>query len=182
MDLQQAIRNRRTIHSFNDKPVSESIIQRALEAANFAPCHMHTFPWRFTSLKRDKRALLAKLGLQVKLDLHSLDQSGKERYLKKFLTPSHLLVASQVLNEEPKRKSEDYAACACAIQNLTLSLFGDGVGSKWSTGRITTHKNTYPIVDIDPELEKIIGFIWVGYGEKPPQIKRPLVSSISREF
>ena len=180
MDLQEAIKKRRTIHSFNSVQVLETTIERALEEANFAPCYLHTYPWRFTSLKREKRELLAQLALELKFEYRSPDEITKATVLKKILNPSHLLVASQVLNAEPKRKLEDYAACACAIQNLSLSLVSEGVGSKWSTGKITTHKNTYKIVGIDPDQEEIIGFLWIGYGEIPPQIKRPLISSIFR--
>ncbi|WP_320674101.1 nitroreductase [Prochlorococcus sp. MIT 1341] len=180
MDLQEAIKNRRTIHSFNTKKVPEIIIERAIEAANFAPCHMHTFPWRFTSLQMQKRQLLVQLALELKFENCSPDQISKGKILKKMLNPSHLLVVSQVVNADPKRKLEDYAACACAIQNLSLSLVGEGVGSKWSTGKITTDKNTYKIVGIDQGEEEIIGFIWVGYGEAPLEIKRPLISSIFR--
>jgi len=80
------------------------------------------------------------------------------------------------------QKLEDYAACACAIQNLSLSLVADGVGYKWSTGKITRDPNTYQIAEIDPILEEIIGFIWIGYSIKePPLIRRPLLNSIYRE-
>ena len=181
MELQEAIKNRRTIHCFNTKQVSEIIIERALVAANFAPCHLHTFPWRFKCIKSQKRQLLAELAVELKFKSHLPDASSKEKVLKKILNPSFLLVASQRLHADPKRKLEDYAACACAIQNLTLSLVADGVGSKWSTGQITTHKNTYKILEIDPVQEQIVGFIWIGYGEVPPPIKRPSISSIFRQ-
>ena len=181
MNVQEVIRSRRTIHSFTTKQVPARIIQRAIEAANFAPCHCHTFPWRFTSLNAQRRELLTKLAIELKFENRSSDEMVKEKVLKKFLSPSHLLVASQVINGDAKRSLEDYAACACAIQNLCLSLTGDGVGSKWSTAKITSNKHTYHIVGIDPNQEKIIGFIWIGYGSAPAQIKRPLISSIFRE-
>ena len=182
MEIQEAIKKRRTTHSFNTNQVQEIIIRRALEAANFAPCHLHTFPWRFTSLGRKKRELLVQLSLRLKFEDCSPDPIAKERVIKKILNPSHLLVASQILNTESKRRLEDYAACSCAIQNLCLSLIGDGVGSKWSTGKITTHKNTYKIVEINPEEQEIIGFIWIGYGNVPSKLQRPQISSIFREL
>ena len=180
MDLQEAIASRRTIHSFYTNKVSEEIIQRALQAANFAPCHLHTFPWRFTSVTRQKRVLLGELALSLKFGNASPNESTEKSVLAKILNPSHLLVASQVLDVDPHRQKEDYAACACSIQNLSLSLVSDGVGSKWSTGKITTHKTTYKIIEIDPNEEMIIGFIWIGYGELPSKIKRPLLSTIFR--
>ena len=109
-----------------------------------------------------------------------IDEASKEKVSAKILNPSHLLVASQIINKDPKQKLEDYAACSCAIQNLLLSLAGDGVGSKWSTGKITTERRTYSIVGINLLEEEIIGFIWIGYGETPSQVNRPLIKSIFR--
>ena len=61
-----------------------------------------------------------------------------------------------------------------------LSLAGDGVGSKWSTGKLTTHESTYEIARIDPIEEEIIGFIWIGYGEIHSQVNRPDIKTIFR--
>ena len=98
-----------------------------------------------------------------------------------MLNPSHLLIATQVCTDNQVQKLEDYAACACAIQNLSLSLVADDVGCKWSTGKITKDPNTYKIAQINSSEEEIIGFIWIGYGTEPPLIKRPLISTIYRE-
>ena len=181
MELQEAIKKRRTIHSFNAALVPELIIGRAIEAANCAPCHLKTFPWRFTSVSKEKRERLAQLAVALKFKDTRSNQVAKDRVLKKILNPSHLLVASQVLIADPKRKLEDYAACACAIQNMSLSLVGEGVGSKWSTAEITTHESTYELIGIDSDKEKIIGFIWIGYGDVPSEVERPLISSIFRQ-
>ncbi len=181
MELQLAIKNRRTIHSFNTLEVPESIIKRAIEAANYAPCHRLTFPWRFTNVKRVEREMLASLQLDLKFPKQVIKEAVKEKIKVKILNPSHLIVASQVITNGQERKLEDYAACACAIQNFMLSLTGDGIGSKWSTGKLTTEAKTYEIIGINPHEEEIIGFIWVGHGEIPISIKRPLVTSIFRE-
>ena len=83
----------------------------------------------------------------------------KKKIFQKILNPSHLIIASQVLSKNPKIKLEDYAACACSIQNLLLSLASENVASKWSTGKIMTEETTYNIVKINPLIEEIIGFI-----------------------
>ena len=110
-----------------------------------------------------------------------IDEFNLQKIKDKFLNPSHLLVTTQVCSDNQVQKFEDYAACACAIQNLSLSLVADGVGYKWSTGKITKDLNTYQIAEIDPSEEEIIGFIWIGYGKEPPLIARPLLNTIYRE-
>ncbi len=181
MDLHDAIVARRTIHKFNHRKVSDEIIERAIHFANYAPCHYLTFPWRFTSIKPENRKNLVEIALRIKFSGASIEKNVKDSITEKLLNPSHLLVVSQVLTNDPKIRLEDYAACACAIQNLMLSLAADGVGTKWSTGKLTNDKSTYVIANINPDIEEIIGFIWIGYGERPLEIKRPLTTSIFRK-
>mgnify|MGYP001206996838 CR=1 FL=1 len=181
MEIDQAIKQRRTIHIFSKKRVPKEVIERSILAANQAPCHRLTFPWRFTSLGINKRELLYQLQLKKKFGDKPIDPFNSKMIKDKILNPSHLLVATQICSDDQVQKLEDYAACACAIQNLSLSLVADGVGYKWSTGKITTDPNTYQIAEIDASEEEIIGFIWIGYGTEPPLINRPLLNAIYRE-
>ncbi len=181
MEIAHAIRKRRTFHSFSNRKVAKEVIERSIHAANYAPCHRRTFPWRFTSLGMKKRELLYQLNLSLKFGDKPIDEFNCIKIKEKFLNPSHLIVATQVCTDNQVQKLEDYAACACAIQNMSLSLIANGVGSKWSTAKITRDPNTYQIAEIDPSEEEIIGFIWIGYGIEPPSIKRPLLSTIYRE-
>ena len=181
MEIAEAIKKRRTIHIFSKKRVPREVIEKSIFAANQAPCHRRTFPWRFTSIGIKKRELLYQLQLTLKFGDMTIDESSLKKIRDKMLNPSHLLIATQVCTDNQVQKLEDYAACACAIQNLSLSLVADDVGCKWSTGKITKDPNTYQIAQINSNEEEIIGFIWIGYGSEPPLIKRPLISTIYRE-
>ena len=180
MELSQAIIKRRTIHVFSKKKVPNYVIERAILAANKAPCHRMTFPWRFTSLGMKRRELLYQLQLSLKFGNNPVDEIISKKIKDKILNPSHLIIATQLFTNNQVQKHEDYAACACSIQNLSLSLASDGVGYKWSTGKITTDANTYEIAEIDKNVEEIIGFIWIGYGTEPPLITRPSLNDIYR--
>ena len=181
MEISEAIKKRRTIHIFSKKSVPSEVVKKSIDAANQAPCHRKTFPWRFTRIGSKKRELLYQLQLTLKFGSEPTNDSSLEKIRDKMLNPSHLLIASQLCTENQVQKREDYAACACAIQNLSLSLVEDGVGCKWSTGKITTDPKTYHLAEINPIEEEIIGFIWIGYGIVPPSIKRPAISSIYRD-
>ena len=182
MDTKKAIFKRRTIHLFDNKKVSETIIENAIEAANQAPCHRLTFPWRFYSVGTKKRIQILDLALDIKFQSKNIDNKSKNLFSKKYLNPSHLLLASQVLSKDQLIKKEDYAACSCAIQNLSLSLTTSGIFTKWSTGAITRNPKIYNIAEIDANTEEIIGFIWIGYGKELPEISRPLISSIYKKI
>ena len=182
MEVAEAIKKRRTIHVFSKKHVPKEVIEKSIYAANQAPCHKKTYPWRFANIGKHKRELLFHLQLSIKFGNELIEESKIRKIRDKMLNPSHLLVASQICTDIQIQKREDYAACACAIQNLSLSLVADGVGCKWSTGKITTDASTYQIADIDPNDEEIIGFIWIGYGIEPALINRPTLNSVYREI
>ena len=181
MEIYEAIKKRRTYHIFSKKRVPSEVIERSIIAANQAPCHKRTYPWRFTNIGKKRRELLYELQITLKFVDKPADDSITKKIRDKMLNPSHLLIATQVSTDNQFQKLEDYAACACAIQNLSLSLVADDVGCKWSTGKITTDPNTYQIADINPINEEIIGFIWIGYGTEPPLIERPNLEAIYRE-
>ena len=178
MDARKAIFNRRTIHFFENRTVSENIIRDSIEAANQAPCHRFTFPWRFYSVSLKKRMQILDLAIEIKSKKKRIDENAEKIIKEKYLNPSHLLITSQILNKDLTIQKEDYAACACAIQNLCISLASDGVFSKWSTGAITKEPKTYEILDMNSQIEEIIGFIWIGYGKNFPKISRPLIDQI----
>ena len=182
MDAKKAIFNRRTIHFFENKKVSENIILDSIEAANQAPCHRLTFPWRFYSVSHKKRMQILNLAIEIKSKKKQIDENAENIIREKYHNPSHLLITSQILNKELTIQKEDYAACSCAIQNLSISLASEGVFSKWSTGAITKNPKTYEITNINSKVEEIIGFIWIGYGRNLPKINRPLIEQIYKEI
>ena len=97
---------------------------------------------------------------------------------KIFSPPLLICVTSARSPQDPFREEEDYAATACAIQNMTLSLWGNGVGSQWSTGAITRSEAAYAAIDVSREKERIVGFIKAGYPEKIPSIAKKAVEEI----
>ena len=95
MEIDQAINKRRTIHVFSNKRVPKEVIEKSIVAANHAPCHKRTFPWRFTSLGMNKRELLYQLQMTLKFGDKQVDECIKKKMRDKMLMPSHLLVASR---------------------------------------------------------------------------------------
>ncbi|GGE20742.1 oxidoreductase [Primorskyibacter flagellatus] len=47
MELEQAMRDRRSIRGFTDRPVSREMMEEILAVANLAPSSMNTQPWHF---------------------------------------------------------------------------------------------------------------------------------------
>jgi nitroreductase len=175
VDIHAALRARRTVHSYAPgRVLPEGALERALEAAHLAPNHRFTYPWRFTLPGPVTRAGLADLAVAVKERKRPLNEGAREQVRAKVLDPSAVVVLSQRLDPDPHVREEDYAAVACAVQNAMLSLWSEGVGSKWSTGAVTTDERTYRTLEISPDTEQIVGFLWVGLAsrEQPPKARR----------
>ena len=172
MSLLDVILTRRTVHAYQPQAaLPAGCLERALEAAHAAPNHRLTVPWRFTLPGDQARAELAELNVAIKGARRPLSSTGADKARRKILDATAVVVVSQALprDPDPELEREDYAAVACAIQNMTLALHAENVGSKWTTGKVTGHPKTYALLGIDPEVERIVGWVWVGL----PAAQRP---------
>ena len=182
MQVDEAIRKRRTIHLFEDRLVDENLIIKAINSANFAPCHKLSFPWRFIDVSNPVRKLIIDQVIKIKSIKRKLDDNEISNINSKYLKPSHLIILVQSLVNSPGSRLEDYAACACAAQNFMLSLAGEGVFTKWSTGSVTKDLEVYKILGLEFNEYEILGFLWIGYGDILGNIKRPKISDIFRKI
>ena len=182
MNFLELATTRRTIHQYEPAPFDDACLTDLLEAAHHAPCHKVTWPWRFNIIGAQTRAKIAHRAVEIKSQHRPLSEAAISKIRAKILNPGALIIVSQIKNEDPFRTKEDYAATACAIQNLMLAAHEKQLGAKWSTGAITTDATTYSLANIDPKDEEIVGFIWVGQAHAVPIIKRPPVAEVTRKL
>ncbi|MEM6925952.1 MAG: nitroreductase [Myxococcota bacterium] len=181
MDLHDALIRRRTVHRFAPGSVPDEVVDRALRAATFAPNHKLTWPWRFVFVGPETREELVALNTELKASGRTLTDEQRAGIRRKMTSPDRLLSVAQVRVDDAFRSREDYATIAMAIQNLSLSLFADGVYAKWSTGGVTRHPETYRLLGIDPEEQELVGFVWIGYAEAVPgPADRPEAAEVTR--
>lgn len=184
MEVTAAIAARRTIHDYRVEPLPEGALRRALAVALNAPNHRMTEPWRFVQVGPETRAKL----LQISADLKQLaaatpaGQSALQKLSAKMLWPAELIVVCQVKHADVDITREDYAAVACATYAAMLALWAEGIGSKWSTGEVTTDLRTYDLLGVDAAREDIIGFLWIGYAanEGPKPRRRRSIDEVLR--
>ena len=180
--IDEIIKARRTIHQYSSDIIPEETILKAIETALFAPNHKLTFPTRFTLIPSSKRDEMAELSFKIREQKgRILTEEDKDKIFKKFRTPSHLFIVSQIKNKDPIISKEDYATVSCAIHNFSLSLWEKGHGTKWSSGTMIRNKELYTLSQIDPTKESIEAILWAGVPLKiPPPPKRPLIKDILR--
>lgn len=185
-DFHSILIGRRTAHRFSAEHVDASYVTRALQAANQAPCHKHTHPWTFYSIGEETRKKLVPTVTELAAAKSQKKNSATpeqdlNRAIGKLMTPPVLFaVTSKLSPKDAFREKEDYAASVCALHNMVLSLWGDGVAAKWSTSALTRHPETYNALGIDADLEEIIGFVKAGYAERLPKVAKPSTEATTR--
>ena len=181
--LQKLIRERRTVQDYRQGPLPEGALVRALEAAMSAPNHRMTEPWRFVQVGAEARLDLFEISAALKAKPDApLAGPARDRLAAKMLLPTELLVVCQTKAEDPDVAQEDYAAVACAVYAAMLSLWSEGVGSKWSTGDVTTDERTYARLGVSPAEQTIVGFLWIGHDARPDAPKPRRRRSLDQVF
>ncbi|MCB9689618.1 MAG: nitroreductase [Alphaproteobacteria bacterium] len=165
--VHDVIASRRTIQRFRPGTVPDEVLERALLAAQHAPNHKLTWPWRFVLPGPVTRELLFRVGLRIKSARKGPSAELEASVRRNMLVPDRLVVVVQRVDAEPARAEEDYAACACAVQNLMLSLHADGFGSKWGTGGTLRDPEAREALGLHAD-ESAIAFVWIGLPEIVP--------------
>lgn len=140
--LMAALAHRRSmgLARLSDDPVDPRLIEQMLEAANWAPSHDETEPWRFVVFVGEGREELARLfeaATRSSAKPETLDQELEGARKRAFAAPVWIAIGMEpLLNDtgEPKMPlDEEMMAVACALQNLHLMASTLGLAGMWHT-------------------------------------------------
>jgi nitroreductase len=122
MDVEEAIRTRRTHKAFGPEPLTREEVDDLLELATWAPNHHLTNPWRFRVVGPEARRRLK-------------EAAGNEAAAKLDRAPT-LVVVSAALTGDPVADEEDVCATACAAYIVLLAAEARGLASYWRTPEV----------------------------------------------
>jgi nitroreductase len=148
MDVEDAIRGRRTHKAFAPEPVPRELLDELLELARWAPNHHLTNPWRFRVI--GPRAL-SRLKQAV----------GPEAASKLDRAPT-LVVASVQRTGDRVQDEEDLCATACATYAVLLGAHSRGLAGYWRTPGVLRTGAGRAAVGI-PESERFVALIHLGW-------------------
>ena len=147
MDIEQAIRTRRTHKAFRPEPIDSKTLDELFELARWAPNHHGTNPWRFRVL--GPRALA------------NLKQAaGREQEAKLGRAPT-LIVVSAALGGDPLQDEEDLHATAIAAYIVLLVAHARGLAGYWRTPAVLRTPEGRAAVGLTDE-EHVLGLIHLG--------------------
>lgn len=170
------IRGRRSVDQFTDETPDEAIVRDAVEVARWAPNHHLTQPWRFYLLGPESRDAIVDLNTRL-VAARKGDEIAAAKRERWQGVPGWLAMTCRV-EQDPVTAREDYAACACAIQNLMLYLHSAGLASKWISGEATRHAQLLRILEVDDAREYCVGLLWYGYPKRKPRTQRADIADI----
>jgi nitroreductase len=148
MEVEEAIRTRRTHKVFAPEPVPRELLDELFELARWAPNHHLTNPWRFRvlgpeSLERLKRA------------------AGPEAAGKLDRAPT-LVAVTAVRSEDPIQDEEDLLATASATYLVLLSAHARGLVGYWRTPGVLRSDPGLAALGIPPD-ERFVALIHLGW-------------------
>jgi nitroreductase len=141
MDVEQAIRTRRTHKAYGADPVDRETLLELFELARWAPNHHLTNPWRFRVL-----------GPQALERLKAADTPESARKLDRAPT---LVVVSSLGNEE------DRDATAAAAYIVLLAAHARGLATYWRTPAVLATPEGRAAVGVE-EGEQVLGLLHLG--------------------
>src|SRR5207249_11165911 len=147
MNLEQAIRTRRTHKAFGPKPVERKTLDELFELARWAPNHHGTNPWRFRVLGRGALARLKQA-------------AGREHAAKLDRAPT-LIVVSAALTGDPLQDEEDLHATAIAAYIVLLVAHARGFVGYWRTPAVLRTPEGRAAMGLTRQ-ERVLGMIQLG--------------------
>ena len=184
----ETIKKRRSIRSYESKPISRDIIDTIIEAGNQAPSAMNSQPWRFVvvvDMGFKKKLLQAALPNAKKI-LEAVKDIDPERY--QLILKRHEEMEDPIYYSAPVILfvigSGRYAdnSCPLACENIMLAAYSLGIGSCWVGfgSMVTDNSGVIKALELKDD-EKIFGPILLGYPKvypDPPEKKAPVVKFI----
>jgi nitroreductase len=157
VELEEAIRTRRTHKAYGSDPVDRETLAELLDLGRWAPNHHLTNPWRFRVLGPETLARLK-------------DAAGPQDAGKLDRAPT-LVAVSVVRGGDPVADEEDLCAAACAAYIVLLAAHGRGLAGYWRTPAVLRTPEGRAALGIG-EDEHAIGLLHLGPArqeQRPPE-------------
>ncbi|HKE78006.1 MAG TPA: nitroreductase [Solirubrobacteraceae bacterium] len=160
MEIEEAIRSRRTHKAYGAEPVDRDTLAELLDLARWAPNHHLTNPWRFRVIGSES---LAKLK----------EAAGPEAAAKLDRAPTLVAVTTSRMGD-PLQDEEDMLATGVAAYIVLLAAHGRGLVGYWRTPGVLRTAEGRAALDI-PDDERFVALLYLGHPrqEKEPPEREP---------
>ncbi len=147
MDVEHAIRTRRTHKAYAPEPVDRETLEALLDLARWAPNHHLTNPWRFRVIGPQTLARLKRA-------------AGDEAAAKLDRAPT-LVAVTALRDEDPDVAREDRDATAVAAYIVLLGAHARGLAGYWRTPGVLRSPEGRGALRLS-EDEDTVGLLYLG--------------------
>lgn len=161
MELEDAIRNRRTHKRFGAEPLTREAVVELFDLARYAPNHHLTQPWRFRVLGPETLARLKEAG-------------GEKEAAKLERAPTIVCVSAR-LTGDLHQDEEDLHATAAAVYGVLLAAESRGLAAYWRTPALLRTRTGRAIAGLE-DGERFVGLVYLGprVADPPQKEREPL--------
>ncbi|MCT4622843.1 MAG: nitroreductase [Schleiferiaceae bacterium] len=146
---------------FTGNTIDDSLVEKMLEAAHWAPTHGNTEPWQFKVFTGAGKDVLFKFLKEWHLE-NGDNEIKIEKTRKRIYATSHIISIAMKRGDNPKiPEIEELLAVGAAVQNMWLVAQAQGLGAYWSTGARAFHPKMKAFLGLG-EQDKSLGFLYVG--------------------
>ncbi|WGF93178.1 nitroreductase family protein [Aequorivita marisscotiae] len=163
-----SIKSRRAVFpaQYNKQPIAKEDVLNILEAANWAPTHKRTEPWRFRVFHGVSQVGLGKF--MAETYKQTTEKFSEFTYNKLMDNPVKagcvMVICMQRDPKESLPEWEEIAATAMAVQNMWLTAHDLGIGAYWSTPGILKYMDKFIQLE---EGEQCLGLFYLGKYDEP---------------
>ncbi|MCM3172328.1 nitroreductase family protein [Paenibacillus sp. MER 99-2] len=172
MEVNQLIKERRSIRKFSDRPVQLQRLKELLSEAEQLSQDEVPPRWRYViAVSPDERLRLADY-LMEKVVENPIAKVALSPILKSYhkhfrQVPASIIIIAQQ-NGNPIKDEMTYGTVCRIIQNFQLLAWDEGVGMLWMTDPILLNEAFSKNVGLR-QGEKFVGILNIGYPEKIPK-------------
>jgi nitroreductase len=173
MEFSQAIDKRKSIRSFENKPVPKALLRKLIKDAAKAPSSGNWQPWEFHVIVsgkiRDKVSrILNKVLAKERNEISKL--SGKlQKVIHGFYGDlggcQNIIFVYMDKNENWSNRDSKIMSVSAAVENLMLSAVNNGLGTCWVGSFRVVQKDISSVLGICENKELVAGIL-VGYPKK----------------
>lgn len=146
MNLLECIYTRRSVRSFTDQDVPQSVVLEIIKAGTWAPSGLNNQPWRFVIIKdSDARSKIAEL----------------TKY-SNIIKAAPVCIAVFVDKDAMYNDVKDHQAIGACIQNMLLATHSMGLGAVWLGEILKNCQRVIELLELPNNIE-LMAVVALGY-------------------
>ncbi len=161
--IPETIKNRRSVFppQYNNQPITKEEILTILEAANWAPTHKRTEPWRFKVFHGISQVALGKFIAETyKQTTNNFSEFTYNKFMDNPVKAGCVIaICMQRDPNESLPEWEEIAATAMAVQNMWLTAHEMSIGAYWASPGVMKYMDKF--INLE-EGERCLGLFYMG--------------------